>query len=123
MPNSRHPFDRRKAPRKATRIDAVAKAAHGQRHQVRISDLSVGGCAISVERGHPLTEGSSYGLKIDGLETLGSTAAWTTDQSAGLEFLQPLHPAVADHLAVRNPAPPPLPEPADAPPRGMRRPD
>ncbi len=123
MPISRQQSDRRKAPRKATRIAAVAKTAHGQRHALRISDLSISGCAISVERGHPLTEGSSYGLKIDGLEMLGSTATWTTGQSAGLEFVRPLHPAIADHLATRNPAPLVRAEPDDAPPRGMRRPD
>jgi hypothetical protein len=123
MPKSRHPSDRRRAPRRATHIDAVAKTAHGQRHELRISDLSVSGCAISIERGHPLTEGSSYGLKIDGLETLGSTAAWAAGQSAGLEFLQPLHPAVAEHLTARHPAPVPKFDPSDAPPRGLRRPD
>ena len=53
----------------------------------------------------PLKRGAAYGLKIDGLETLGSTAAWTAGQSAGLEFERPLHPAVADHIAKLHPRP------------------
>jgi len=95
--------ERRGAQRLATRIAAVAKTAQGQRHALHISDLSVGGCAIDVAGPHPLKPGTAYGIKINGLETLGSTTAWTAGQSAGLEFERPLHPAVADHIAALHP--------------------
>ena len=42
-------------------------------------------------------------IKIEGLEVLGSTAAWTSGQAAGLTFESTLHPAVADHVAERHP--------------------
>lgn len=71
---------------------------------MEVTDLSVSGCAI-VATGHPLRPGSAYGLKINGLETLGSTATWTAGQSAGLVFENPLHPAVADHLVLLHPRP------------------
>ena len=103
MTDVRKPTERRGSLRVPTRISAVAKTAHGQRHTLHISDLSVGGCAISVAGTHPLKPGTTYGLKINGLETLGSTTAWTAGQSAGLEFERPLHPAVADHIAALNP--------------------
>ena len=103
MTEARKPSERRGAPRLATRIAAVAKTAHGQRHALHINDLSVGGCAINVAGPHPLKLGTTYALKINGLETLGSTTAWTAGQSAGLEFERPLHPAVADHIAALNP--------------------
>lgn len=67
-----------------------------------ISDLSVSGCAI-VSTGHPLAPGTAYGLKIDGLETLGSVTAWSDGHAAGLEFENELHPAVSDHVAARHP--------------------
>ena len=94
--------ERRRAPRKPTHIRGVAKTSQGGRHALAITDLSVNGCAI-VATGHPLRPGSTYGLKINGIETLGSTAAWAVGQSAGLAFASPLHPAVADHIAMLHP--------------------
>ena len=108
MPTST-PHERRKSPRSPTRISGVAKASRGSRHGLEITDLSVGGCAV-VATGHGLTEGSAYGLKIEGLVTLGSTATWTAGQAAGLAFENPLHPAVADYLASLHPRPEDEPE-------------
>lgn len=105
MTDTRNPSERRGAPRNQTRIGAVAKTSQGQRHSLEINDLSIGGCAIVVAGPHGLKPGTAYGLKINGLETLGSVAAWTAGQSAGLEFERPLHPAVADHIAALNPRP------------------
>ncbi len=96
--------DRRRAPRSATTITGVAKTGQGARHALEITDLSIGGCAVRAT-GHPLAIGSAYGLKINGLETLGSRATWIAGQSAGLEFENPLHPAVADHFALLHPRP------------------
>jgi len=107
------PADRRRAPRAPTTIAGVAKTGQGARHALEITDLSVGGCAVR-STGHPLAAGSAYGLKIKGLETLGSTAAWTAGQTAGLEFVNPLHPAVADHFALLHPRPADEPAPLDA---------
>ena len=104
MPRSKSPGDRRKAPRAATTIAGVAKTGQGARHPLEIIDLSVGGCAVR-SNGHPLAIGSAYGLKINGLEMLGSTATWTAGQTAGLVFENPLHPAVADHIALLHPRP------------------
>lgn len=102
MSDSPNSSERRKAARTPTRIRAVASTSRGIRHKVIISDLSVSGCAI-VSAGHPLAPGTTYGLKIDGLETLGSTAAWSDGPAAGLEFESALHPAVSDHVAARHP--------------------
>lgn len=95
--------ERRAAPRLPTHIDGVARTGQGQRHMVQISDLSTGGCALVVAGDDPLKRGVAYGLKIGGLETRGSVAAWTAGRAAGLEFERPLHPAVADHIAALNP--------------------
>lgn len=102
MSTSINAAERRRSRRAPTQITGVAKTSRGERHSLEITDLSMGGCAV-VADGHPLTPGSTYGIKINGLETLGSVAAWTAGQSAGLTFEAPLHPAVADHLALLHP--------------------
>ncbi len=102
MSRPANPADRRRSPRMPTTIAGVARTGQGARHALEIIDLSVGGCAI-LATGHPLATGSAYGIKINGLEILGSTATWTAGQAAGLEFVNPLHPAVADHIAQLHP--------------------
>lgn len=94
--------ERRKSRRVPTRIDAVARTSQGSRQVLQISDLSIGGCAVLAST-HPLKSGLAYGLKINGLETLGSVAVWTAGQAAGLEFDNALHPAVAEHFAALHP--------------------
>ena len=94
--------ERRTSRRTPTHIDAVARTGQGLRQALQISDLSVGGCAVRAST-HPLKLGLTYGLKINGLETLGSVAVWTAGQAAGLEFDRALHPAVADHFAALHP--------------------
>lgn len=94
--------DRRRAFRVPTTISAVAKTTRGSAHNVEIDDLTPDGCAVTAA-GHPLQAGVTYGVKLQGLETLASTARWTAGEKAGLEFDRPLHPAVADHLAARHP--------------------
>ena len=96
------PKGRRKAPRLATRISAVVKSSAGIPQNVEINDLAVGGCAVSVE-GHRLPAGRFFNLKIDGLEDQASVTVWSEGQQSGLAFQNPLHPAVADHFALRNP--------------------
>lgn len=102
MLDSRNRKERRRSPRLDTSIDAVAKTSQGARHAVRLMDLSAGGCAVTALH-QPLKIGLTYGLKIDGLETLGAVASWSAGQVSGLEFVQSLHPAVADHLVRLNP--------------------
>lgn len=102
MPDTTSLADRRRALRYDTTIKAVIRTSQGARHAVVLNDLSEGGCAVTAS-GHPLAPGVSYGLKINGLETLGSVAAWANGQSAGLEFQHALHPAVADYLVRLHP--------------------
>lgn len=102
MPNKTQAAERRAALRTDTSINAIAKTSQGARLAVEISDLSAEGCGVRTSR-HPLKAGLAYGLKIEGLETLGATTAWVAGESAGLQFERALHPAVADHLARLNP--------------------
>ena len=94
--------NRRRAFRVPTSIAAIAKTAQGSAHNLEINDLTPEGCAVTAA-GHPLVAGLVYGVKIDGLEGLVTTARWTSGAQSGLEFDRPLHPAVADHVAARHP--------------------
>ena len=104
MSSSKQPAERRRSARKPTQIRGIAKTSQGGRHALEVTDLSVNGCAV-VATGHPLRPGAAYGLKINGLETLGSTSTWAAGKTAGLVFEHPLHPAVADHLVLLHPRP------------------
>jgi hypothetical protein len=93
--------DRRRDYRAPTLIPAVAKAANGMAQSVVINDLTTDGCAVTAT-GHPLIPGRVYGVKLDGLEGLVTTARWSAGARSGLQFDRPLHPAVADHIAARH---------------------
>lgn len=94
--------ERRRALRVPTSIAAVAKTTQGSPQNLEINDLTPEGCAVTAA-GYPLVVGVIYGVKIEGLEGLASTARWTAGTQSGLEFDRPLHPAVADHVAARHP--------------------
>lgn len=94
--------DRRGSSRLPTSIAAVAQSTQGAVQRLEISDLSPEGCAVVVA-GPPLVAGTVYGIKMEGLEGLVSTARWTAGQQAGLQFDRPLYPAIAEHIAARHP--------------------
>ena len=45
-------------------------------------------------------QGSTVWLKLPGLEAWYATVAWVGDDCAGLEFSQPLHPAVVERFVT-----------------------
>jgi len=108
--NSRTQPDRRIAPRFGANIDGRLKCSRGSRRSIEITDISVGGCAVSLG---PLdvAQGRGYAIKFGGLETLGAELRWIADGDAGLAFERPLHPAVVDHIVRMNA--PHSPEDAD----------
>jgi len=58
----------------------------GERHKVRLVDLSHGGAQIEMERQAPVKEGVLSWMRFD---TFG-IAAWQDGESVGLEFDRPL---------------------------------
>lgn len=94
--------ERRRYPRLDTSIQAVARSTQGARYAISIADLSAKGCGVISER-HSLKVGSPYSIKVAGLETLDGIAAWSAGKLAGVEFCDPLHVAVVDHLGRQHP--------------------
>jgi hypothetical protein len=67
------------------------------RQDVTVSDLSVAGCKID-SLYLQLNVGDKIFLRPEGLEGRACTVMWCNEQTAGVKFDQPFHPAVLDNL-------------------------
>lgn len=70
-----------------------------QSYKVELHDLSPLGCRIDVRT--RLSEGQIIWITLPGLQMQQCTVRWTDGWVAGLEFEQPLHPSVFEHLTDR----------------------
>lgn len=86
------------------RSDAVLDASLRERGRLRrtgkVANLSVQGCRIDVEEA--LQVDAMAWITLPSLESRYSRVAWCEDGSVGLDFEDPLHPAVADMLISRG---------------------
>ena len=91
--------------RRQKRSKAVASVGFRQRGKTRISskllDLTTSGCKIKLAEN--IHAGERVWVTLPTLESWYAKVAWVADGYAGLDFEQPLHPAVAD-LVVRRAA-------------------
>lgn len=78
-------------------MNVRCRIAPGQSPEVWLTEISLTGCQIGVREGL-LTEGRYVVIKAQGLEGLPGTVRWSLGEAAGIEFEQPLHPAVLAHL-------------------------
>lgn len=73
---------------------------HGDtRYRVELIDLSPQGCQIAPPIRVQTDE--SVWLRVAGLEAIHASVCWAKEWRVGLEFDQPLHPAVFDMLVKR----------------------
>ena len=81
-------------------LDAlVSLRRSGQVHyRVRVFDVSLHGCRIEfVER--PNMDEQLW-VRFDGLQALAAEVCWVSGFTAGVNFTQPIHPAVFDRLVA-----------------------
>lgn len=71
---------------------------------VRVYDASLHGCRVEFVDRPELDE--QLWVKFDELQPIAAEVCWVDGFSAGLNFRQPIHPAVFDRLATRFSAPP-----------------
>ena len=90
------------------------KTSRGRRQDVTITDLSPTGCKIE-SLYLALTVGEVIFLRPEGIEGRSCTVAWCTEQSAGLRFDQPFHPAVFENLCRLHPGLRPDGKPEEGP--------
>lgn len=96
--------------RRPVKVDAALRAGSGRARGAKLSDLSEAGCRLEVDAG-ALDANQAVTVKPPALEGLAGVVRWTRGNVAGIEFADPLHPAVVDHVAgeARLAGQPPVP--------------
>lgn len=90
-------------PRKHQRLEVSAELSlrrmGRQRYQGRLFDLTPTGCKVEfVERPRP---GEMLWVKFVDLESIEATVRWVDGFYGGLEFVNPIHPAIFEFLLAR----------------------
>jgi PilZ domain-containing protein len=67
--------------------------------QARLQDVSTGGCRVELIEAYEV--GDRVVARFPKLEPLGARICWAMGATAGIEFLNGLHPAVFDTLLIR----------------------
>ena len=91
--------EQRKAKRAAAKTSAAFRPRGRSRVGVALVDLSPLGCRIEVETS--IIVGSYAWIILPTLESWYTRVAWVEGGTAGLDFDQPLHPAVTDMIVRR----------------------
>ena len=91
--------DRRWIRRVACRMPAAFRESQRRRVGVELANLSTHGCAV---RGAaPQQVGARCWIILPTLESWSAKVAWCDDAMIGLDFVQPLHRAVAEMIIDR----------------------
>ena len=81
----------RAEPREPASISAAYRCGM-RRSSVDVVNISRTGAKLSTL--DPMQPGSTFWIKLPGLETLEMSVVWVKGFEAGCRFLQPLHPAI-----------------------------
>ena len=88
----------RRSERVALDADVSLRRSGQLNYRVRVYDASLHGCRVEfVER--PTVDEQLW-VKFDGLQPLEAEVCWVEGFIAGVNFLQPIHPAVFDRLVA-----------------------
>lgn len=89
----------RRFPRVSLEAEITLRRSGQHNYRVHVYDISTAGCRVEfVER--PELEERLW-VRFEGLQALEAIVCWTRPPLAGLEFVQPIHPAVFDLLLQR----------------------
>ena len=89
----------RKTERKSVATEARLRSGMS-RCVVDVADISATG--IRLRTADPLREGEHVWITLPSLQPLEVRVVWFRNWEAGCEFVNPLHPAVADTIAARS---------------------
>ena len=88
----------RRSERVALNANVSLRRSGQLNYRVRVYDASLHGCRVEfVER--PAIEEQLW-VRFDGLQPLGAEVCWIDGFIAGVNFVQPIHPAVFDRLVA-----------------------
>lgn len=98
-------IEKRSADRQALSMAANFLSLERDRSVALVSDLTIQGCKID-RASSRLDSGNRVIIRPEGFEGFHGTVKWVSDSFAGVEFDQPLHPAIVDHLCRLHPGHP-----------------
>jgi hypothetical protein len=90
--------DARSALRKPVAFQAQLRDRRSTRVKIRVLDLSITG--FRAEADYSLHEGDTVWLALPNMAGLEAKIAWVRGNVIGAAFLQPLYPAVFDHIVA-----------------------
>lgn len=90
-------MDLRREQRYSIAVPGRYRKGTGVRFNVAIKDLSEYGCQFADLVGR-LSIGDEITIRIGEIGPLSSKVKWIDRRQAGVEFSQPLHPSVLDHI-------------------------
>lgn len=99
---SDHYSERRRADRQLSILSVRCRVGQGMSPQVWVTELSTLGCKLVIRTG-ALSQGQRVVIKPKDIEGLAGVVKWVADINAGIEFDQPLHQAIVDHLLAGPP--------------------
>ena len=91
-----HDPPRRKVARVPIDAEICMRRSVERSYHAEIHDLSPAGCSVQFAERPRI--GESVWIKLGGLEALESIVRWVEGDSAGVEFVKQLHPAVFEAL-------------------------
>ena len=91
--------DPRRSERVSLRADIEFRRTGEHRWRVNILDFSPTGCRVDLPV-RVATEDTVW-ISLPGIETIAGTVCWVKEWEAGIEFANPLHPAVFDMVRDR----------------------
>lgn len=89
--------DARATPRKPVRVKARLREGGAVRFDIAVLDLSATG--LRGETPLHVRPGATVWITLPGLSGLETVVAWRRGDQFGARFVQPIHPAVFDHVA------------------------
>ena len=90
----------RRAHRRSVDLAARCRTQSGLRDKGHITDISSEGCCVITNELF-IKRGARVVIRPEGIEGLTGVVRWIEGNRAGVEFDQPLYPAVVDHLVAR----------------------
>lgn len=90
---------RRRSRRVAVSNEVGVRRIGSFNFQAQMHDVSVGGCRVELIESYEV--GDHVVARLPKLEPLGARICWSMGTTAGIEFLNGMHPAVFDSLLLR----------------------
>lgn len=88
----------RRDPRRVINAGAIVRSSSQGQVGGQVIDISENGCKLELDVDRILPA-QRLMIKLPSLETRSGVVRWVDDRIIGVEFSQPLHPAVVEHLS------------------------